>query len=111
MKKIALPVKENKLSPHFGECSHFKFYYEENGKIIKEDLIPAPPQQPELIPNWFVEKGVTDVIAAGIGLKLIEILNQQKINVFVGVKVEDPRVLVQEYLDGTLETNGNLRDH
>jgi len=111
MKIIALPVKENKLSPHFGECSHFKFYWEERGKILKEDLIPAPAQQPELIPNWLVEKDVTDVIAAGIGLKPIEILNRHKINVFVGVKIKDPKILVEEYLDGTLETNGNLCDH
>lgn len=108
MKIIALPVKENKLNPHFEYCAHFKFYYEENGIIIKEELIPAPAQQPELIPNWLVEKGVTDVIAYGIGLKPIEIFNQHKINVFVGVKVETPQVLVQEYLDGTLETNGSL---
>ncbi len=111
MKIIALPVKDNKLSPHFGGCSHFKFYQVENGSIIKEDLVPAPPQQPELIPNWLVEQGVTDVIASGIGLKPIEILSQNKINVFVGVKVEDPIILVQEYLDGTIETNGNLCDH
>ena len=111
MKIIALPVKENKLSPHFGICSHFIFYREEKGIILKEDLIPVPAHQPELIPNWLVEKGVTDVIAAGIGLKPIEILNQHKINVFVGVKMKDPKVLVGEYLDGTLETNGNLCDH
>ncbi|MCK4700168.1 MAG: ATPase, partial [Bacteroidales bacterium] len=67
-----------------------------------------PAQQPELILNWLVEKGVTDVITYGIGLKPIEIFNQHKINVFVGVKVETPQVLVQEYLDGTLETNGSL---
>jgi len=111
MKIIALPVKESELSLHFGNCLHFIIYYEENGTIIKEDLIPAPPQQPELIPNWLIKKGVTDVIAAGIGLKPIEILNQHKINVFVGVKVADPKMLVQEYLAGTLETNGNLCDH
>ena len=111
MKIIALPVNEDKLSPHFGLSSHFKFYWEENGKIIKEGLFPAPVQLPDLIPNWLIEKGVTDVIAAGIGLKPIEILNQHKINVFVGVKVKDPKVLVEEYLDGILETNGNLCDH
>ncbi len=111
MKIIALPVKENKLSPHFGVCSHFKFYWEENGKIIKEDLNHAPAQLPNLIPNWLIEKGVTDVIAAGIGLKPIKILNQHKINVFVGVKVKDLNELVRELLDGTLETNGNLCDH
>ena len=98
MKKIALPVKENKLSPHFGDCLHFKIYYEENGTIIKEDLILVPPQQAELIPKWLIEKGVTDVIAAGIGLKPIEILNRNKINVFVGVKLESPKDLVQEYI-------------
>ena len=80
MKIIALPVKENKLSPHFGICSHFICYWEENGKILKEDLVPAPAHQPELIPNWLIEKAVTDVIAAGIGLKPIEILNKHKIN-------------------------------
>ena len=111
MKIIALPVKENKLSPHFGICSHFIFYWEGKGKILKEDLIPAPAQQPELIPNWLIEKGVTDVIASGIGLKPIEILSKHKINVFVGVKVEEPILLVQKYLDGTLETDGNLCDH
>ncbi len=111
MRKIALPVKENKLSPHFGLCSHFMFYYEVNRKITKEDLIPAPHKRPELIPNWLVEKGVTDVIAAGIGLKPVEILNRHRINVFMGVKVKEPKILVQEHLDGTLETNGNLCDH
>ena len=111
MRKIAIPVLDHKLSPHFGDCSYFIFFYIKNESIFKEELISPPSQLPELIPNWLVKKGVTDVIAAGIGLKPIEILNQQKINVFVGVKEEDPKVLVQEYLDGILETNGNLCDH
>ena len=111
MKKIAIPVLENKLSPHFGLCSHFKFYWEENGTIIKEDMFPAPVQLPDLFPNWLIEKGVTDVIAAGIGLKPIEILNQHKVNVFVGVKMKGLNELVSEFIDGTMETDGNLCDH
>jgi len=111
MKKIAIPILEHKLSPHFGLCSHFNFYWEENGAIIKEDLFSAPAQQPDLIPNWLIEKGITDVIAAGIGLKPIEILNQHKINVFVGVKIIGLNELVRNFMDGTLETDGNLCDH
>lgn len=111
MKRIALPVTENKLCPHFGLSSHFKFYIEENGKIINEELVSAPAQVPNLIPNWLIEKGVTDVIAAGIGLRPIEILNQHKINVFVGVKIKSTDELVKELLEGVLETNGNLCDH
>lgn len=111
MRKIALPVKDNELSPHFGLCSHFKFYYEVNGEITKEELIPVPHKQPELIPNWLIGKGVTDLIAFGIGIKPVEILNQNKINVFVGVKLKEPDELIKDFLNGTLETNGNLCDH
>lgn len=111
MTKISLPIKKNKLSSHFEDCTHFKFYHVENGTIIKEDLVPAPINQPEIFPNWLIQKGTTDLIAAGIGLKPIEILSRHKINVFVGVKVENPNVLVKKFLDGILETNGNLRDH
>jgi len=111
MKKIALPIKNHKLSSHFGDCTHFKFYNVANGIITKEDLVTAPTHQTEIFPNWLIEKGVTDVIAAGIGLKPIEILSKHKINVFVGVKVKDPNLLVQKYLDGTLETDGNFCDH
>ena len=111
MKKIALPIKKSKLSPHFGDCAHFQFYYEENGLILKDELVPAPVHQPESFPNWLIEKDVTDVIAAGIGLKPIEILSKHKINIFVGVKVEDPGVLIQNFMDGVLETDVNLCDH
>ena len=111
MKIIALPVLENELSPHFGLCSHFIFYFLKNGELFKEELIPAPAHLPDSIPNWLIQNGVTDVIAAGIGLKPIEILSQHKINVFVGVRLNDPKTLLKEYLNGTLETNGNLCDH
>jgi predicted Fe-Mo cluster-binding NifX family protein len=108
MQKIALPVLDNKLSPHFGICSHFKFYWEENGEIIKEDLIAVPGHQPDVITGWLIGEGITDVIASGIELSIIEILNRHKVNVFVGVKLTDPCIVVREFLEGTLETNGKL---
>lgn len=111
MKKIALSVKDNKLSPHFGSCSDFMIYVVENGLVINEEIIPAPPHQPDSIPIWLAEQGISDVITAGIGIKAIKILTRHKINVFAGVRIKDTKALVQEYLDGTLETNGNLCDH
>lgn len=111
MKKIALPIKENRLSPHFGNCSYFRIFSIENDIVVKEEIIPAPPHQPDSVPIWLAEKGVSDVIAAGIGIKAIKILTRHKISVFAGVKAKEPEVLIQEYLDGTLETNGNLCDH
>lgn len=111
MRKIAIPVLEHKLSPHLGLCKHFIFYYVENGEIDKQELLQAPAKQTDLIPYWLIEKNVTDVIATGIGLKPIELFNQHKINAFVGVKKKDPGILIREFLNGTLETSGDLCDH
>lgn len=111
MKRIAIPISENKLSAHFGNCQKFKIYSTHNQQIIKEELIQSPLHEPGLIPNWLANKKVTDVIVGGIGFKAIEIFNQNKINVFVGVEVKEPTILVKEYLNGVLETNGNLCNH
>lgn len=111
MKKIALPVLEGKLSPHFGHCQNFVIYNIEDQSILNETLIPSPPHQPGLIPIWLAKHNVTDLIVGGIGHKAIEIFNQHKINVFVGAQVKETKELVTDYLNGILETNGNLCNH
>jgi predicted Fe-Mo cluster-binding NifX family protein len=111
MKKIALPVTNGKLSEHFGHCHHFAFYNIDDQIIVKKDMIKAPAHQPGLLPKWLVKNNVTDLIVGGIGHKAIEIFNQHKINVFVGVDIKEPGVLIKEYMEGTLETNGNLCNH
>ena len=111
MRRIALPLAENKLSPHFGNCSHFVIFNTEDHNIIDHAIIQAPVHQPGLLPNWLASQRVTDVIVNGIGHKAIEIFNRHKINVFVGAKLKTPAELVDDYLKGILETNGNLCNH
>ena len=108
MQKIAIPVLNQKLSPHFTTSPLFKFYYVEDQTIIKESLMHIPSQLSESLPVWLAKKGITDVITREIEHKQISLFNQHKINVFVGVKLENPIDLVQEYIDGTLETSDNL---
>jgi len=100
-----------KLSPHFGHCQNFIIYNIQDQTIVNEDILSSPPHQPGILPNWLVDYNITDLIGSGIGHKAIEILNQNKINVFVGVPIKKPKLLIQEYLDGVLETNGNLCNH
>ena len=111
MIKIAFPLKDNILSSQFENCTDFQIYIVDKSIVVKEDLIPAPLHQPELIPIWLAKKGVSDVIAAGIELKAIKNLTRHKINVFAGVQSKDTKILVQEYLEGILETSENLFDH
>ena len=111
MKKIAIPVVDGKLSAHFGHAPYFYFYHTENDRIIKEQMEIPPPHEFGVIPNWLAEKKVTELITGGIGHKAVEILNQNKINVFTGAPVENPQKIINDFLAGTLKTTANMCNH
>ena len=108
MQKIAIPIIDNKLSPYFASSLLFKIFHVEDQTIVKEYLISASSQQLESLAVWLVKNDITDLITREIEHEEIDFLNQHKINVFVGVKLKNPKDLVQEYIDGTLETHDNL---
>jgi predicted Fe-Mo cluster-binding NifX family protein len=111
MQKIAIPVLDNKLSPYFASSLLFEIFHVEDQTIVKEYLITASSQESESLPLWLLKNDVTDVITREIEQKEINLFNQHKINVFIGVKLESPKNLVQEYIDGILETHDIVFDH
>ena len=111
MQKIAIPVLDHKISPHFSSSLLFKIFSVEHHAIVNEYIIRPSSQLSEALPVWLAKKGVTDVITREIGHKEINLLNQHKINVFVGVKPKNPKDLVLEYIEGVLETHDILIDH
>ena len=58
-----------------------------------------------------VGKGVTDVIAGGVGQKAIAIFNQHNVNVFVGAPQLSAKELVQGFINGTIEFTANNCSH
>ena len=90
MIKIALPIKDTKLTSYFRTVPIFRFI-----PLIIALLLggfnPVLLHQPDSIPIWLAKKGVSDVITADIGLKAIKILTRHKINVFAGVKAKDTK--------------------
>jgi predicted Fe-Mo cluster-binding NifX family protein len=108
LKKIALPVIHNNLCPQFEQCPYFKIYYIDNCTIIKKELVPVSLDKPDLLLNVLISKGITDIIVGRIERKAIQIFNQHKVHVFTGVEIEDPEILIQEFLNGTLKTSDNF---
>jgi len=111
VKRIAIPLENGILCPHFGHCQQFAIIDAESINIINEVLITPPPHEPGLLPAWLAEKGVTDVIAGGMGQRAIDLFNQQKINVYVGAPVKPSNVLAKELLTGNLLAGANMCDH
>lgn len=111
MVRIALPVINGVLSGHFGHCNEFFIYDVDNYNITNEIVIVSPPHEPGMLPAWLAKRGVTDIIAGGMGQRAICLFNQNKINVFIGVPIKPPKELVADYIEGTLETSDNTCEH
>ncbi len=111
--RIAIPLAEGKLSMHFGHCQEFALVDvdEEAKKIEKSVRAPAPGHQPGQLPRWLAEQGANLIIAGGMGSRAQGLFEQSGIRVAIGAPSEEPEKVVQAYLDGTLQTGGNICDH
>lgn len=111
MKKVAVPVENNVLINVFEHCFQFKIFTLENQKVSDEKLITAPHHQFGLFPFWLAINKVTDVIAHKMTHETINKFNCLKINVFVGVEKKEPILLINEFINGVLETNAEVCDN
>lgn len=102
MKRIALPIEGENLCTHFGAAKEFIFLNIENGEIKKEETLPAPKHEPGVLPKWLIQENVTDVIAAGMGEKAIQILENGNVTAHTGVKADTIKNIVSKFIDGSL---------
>lgn len=112
IKKIAVPIDENGvLDGHFGHCKFFTLINIEDDKVVSEEKVTPPPHEPGVLPKWLAEKGVTDVLAGGMGHKAIQIFNYNNVNVFVGAPRLTAKELATGFLDKSIDFSANYCDH
>ena len=111
--RFAVPVSGGKLSPHFGHCEQFALIDVDDvtKKVVKKEFLSSPPHQPGLLPVWLAEKNVSAVLAGGMGSNAQTLFQQKNIQVIVGVMEGDPENAVLKYINGNLDTGGNVCDH
>jgi predicted Fe-Mo cluster-binding NifX family protein len=111
--RIAIPTTGDCLNPHFGHCEKFVIIDVDpkTREVIATTEALAPEHQPGLLPVWLKERGVTHVIAGGMGAHARSLLSDASIEVITGASVESPAVLVRNYLNGTLVSVDQPCDH
>lgn len=109
--RIAIPVMDGLISPHFARCGEFALYDIEDGKVTNRSSSLPPPHGPGVLPQWLKEQGATVIIASGMGPRAQGLFEQQGIEVVLGAAEHSPEDTVANYLNGTLETGENVCDH
>ena len=108
MKRIAIPVKEGKLSEYFGQCGYYEIFEIENESILTNTLEVPPVKDIEKLPAWIESLKITDVIAHKIDSKIISLFSNLKINLFIGIPINKTEDLVDDYLKGQLKSDSNI---
>lgn len=112
MKKIfAVPTENGKLCAHFGHCEKFALVETEGTKVLGEKFITPPDHQPGVYPKFLAEQGVSVIISGGMGQRAQQLFAQHDIDVCIGANTESPSKLVEQYLNGQLQSGENFCDH
>ncbi|NQU55090.1 MAG: hypothetical protein HQ522_21430 [Bacteroidetes bacterium] len=105
MTKIAVPIKDNLLSEVFGDCSSYIIYTVNNKTVVSAMQEALPLKSDSALLEWVNKWGITDIIVHRINKSLINLFSNTKINLFIGVPIDNPESLIDEYLKGTLNSD------
>jgi predicted Fe-Mo cluster-binding NifX family protein len=111
MIKLALPLEGSRLAHHFGHSKLFYFAEVADKKIINTYTKVPPPHSEGVIPRWLIDEKVTDLLVGGIGPKAINILNNNKMNVYVGVEEGEAEQLTANFVEDDLKYGKNYCHH
>lgn len=111
--RFAIPLAEGNLCMHFGHCETFALVDVDPATkaITKTASVVPPPHEPGLLPKWLAERGVTAIIAGGMGSRAQGLFAERGIQVVTGATGGTPEELVKAHLAGTLQTGANTCDH
>ena len=108
MKKVAIPIANEKISEYLCRCSHIEFYDVET-KITRMTKSDAPVlNSASDVRLWLETNQITDVILHRAKKELIETLASARINLFVGVPMADAKQIIEAYRCGKLESDKKI---
>ena len=108
--KIAIPVRQGRLSLHFGHSEEFAlFEVDLHEEIIRKKTILSPPQhEPKSWPPWLCKRGADLIIAGAMSIQAIKLFDLDETEVLLGAPSEDAESIIKVYLEGVLNTDNNI---
>jgi ATP-binding protein involved in chromosome partitioning len=111
--RIAVPLSGGLLCQHFGHCETVAVFdvLPENRQVLGQTSETPPAHAPGVLPRWLQERGVSLVLAGGMGSRAQALFEEAGIQVVTGLLSVPADEVVQAYLNGALTTGANACDH
>lgn len=84
MMRIAVASEGENVAEHFGHCEAFTIFDAEDGRILREEVVPNPGHKPGFLPLFLRDRGVTAVISGGMGGGAIDLFVGNKMDAVTG---------------------------
>lgn len=105
--KIAISTDGEYVSAHFGRCPSFTIVEIEEGEVVSKEVVDNPGHQPAFLPEFLSEKGVSCIIAGGMGRRAEALFAEKGIQTIVGISDRVDQV-IEKLISGTLEGGESL---
>jgi predicted Fe-Mo cluster-binding NifX family protein len=108
--RIAISTDGDRVAPHFGRCEAYTLVDIHNRKVTRRECIPNPGHEPGFLPGYLAERGVSCIVAGGMGPRAQMLFDQERIETIVGVSCSVEEA-VNGHIQGTLTGKDSLCDH
>ncbi len=105
MRRIVIPVENNKLSEHFNRCSLYLIVEIYKEHISMKEYRSSRINDNEELVNWLINIKASDIVTYNIDKEVVNALINTKISLFVGITISNPNVIVENYLNGKLKSD------
>ncbi|MGB2981436.1 MAG: NifB/NifX family molybdenum-iron cluster-binding protein [Candidatus Zixiibacteriota bacterium] len=105
--KVAISTDGEYVSAHFGRCPSFTIVEIEGEKVLNKQEVENPGHQPAFLPQYLSEKGVSCIIAGGMGRRAEALFAEKNIQILVGVAGLVDEV-IEKLISGKLEGGESL---
>jgi len=107
---VAISTDGESVAAHFGRCQAYTIVEIADGTVRSRELIPNPGHEPGFLPGYLAQRGVTCIVAGGMGPRAQGLFDQHGIETIVGVSGSIAETL-EALLRGELEGGESLCEH
>ncbi len=83
--KAAISTDGPYVSAHFGRCPSFTLVEIDGTRVLKKEVIANPGHHPGFLPRFLHERGVSVIVAGGMGGRAQALFDEEGIRTVMGV--------------------------